>query len=72
MASATDAISMAVAVLEMNKPSAVITNKVANTRRGAAAYTASAARSTPPVRCKANENGNMPTIRMRGFQLIER
>lgn len=37
MASVTGAISTAVAVLEMTKPSAeVITNKVASTRRGAA------------------------------------
>ena len=32
----------------------------------------SAASSTPPVFCKAMENGNMPTIRIRLFQWIER
>lgn len=55
MASATGAISTAVAVFEMNSPSnAVIPNRVARTSRGDASpvrwMTAFAARSTPPVR----------------------
>src|SRR6185369_4136191 len=64
----------AVAVLEMNRPSAaVMTNKVANTRRGAAPptklTTASAARSTPPVLCKATEKPHQQAADQRGLSV---
>ncbi len=77
MASATGAISTAVAVLEMNIPSsAVMAKSVAEHDVVPAplvsAIRASAARSTPPVRCRAIENGSMPTISTMVFQSIER
>ena len=77
IASAIGAISTAVAVFEMNRPSAAVTtNSIAMTTRGPASPTKatspSAARSTPPVRCSATENGIIPTIRIRLFQLIDR
>jgi hypothetical protein len=70
-------MSTAVAVLEINSPSrAVIAKRLARTTRGPAppkaAIRASAARPTPPVRCRARENGSMPTIRTRLAQWIKR
>ena len=76
-ASAMGAISTAVAVLEMNRPSrAVMTKTPASTARGLASpstsSSAAAARSVPPAFCSASENGIMPTISTRLCQWIER
>ena len=76
IASATGAISAAVAALEMNRPSAVvITNNVTSTRRGAApptsASTASAAQINPAGSLQRNRKGQHPDNRIRVFQLIE-
>ena len=77
IASAIGAIKTAVAVFEMNRPNnAVTTNSIPITIRGSASpikvTIPSAAKSTPPVRCSATENGIIPTINIRLFQLIDR
>ena len=75
-ASATGAINTAVAVFDTNSPSsAVMAKRAASSPRGPTVSVIvpnqPAASSTPPVRCKARENGIMPTISTRLFQWIE-
>ena len=73
---ATGAINTAVAVFDTNRPISGRDDEEAREQRvapGAAGHrtSASAARSTPPVRCSASENGIMPAISTRLFQWIE-
>src|SRR5262249_38974531 len=75
-ASATGAINTAVAVFDTNSPSMAVTaNSAARSPYGPTApviiVNPRAARSTPPVRCNARENGIMPTISTRLCQWIE-
>ena len=75
MASVTGAICTAVAVLAMNKPSTDDEQRRQyETWRGGSNQADDRVGSEvdPSVRCKASENGNMPTIRTRLFQLIDR
>ncbi len=75
VASATGAISTAVAVLEMNRPiSAVSRNRQASSACGPASPSRptrpEVARAMPPVFCSARANGSMPTISTRLCQWI--